>query len=48
MSRKRAPKPVKKAKDLSAKELNKKQATRVKGGKRIVLFVVPPKEITSK
>ena len=38
----------KKAKDLPTKELSAKKTERIKGGKRTVVVIVPPKEIPSK
>ena len=48
MATKRAGKPERKARDLSVKRLSTKQSERVKGGKRIILFLVPPNEIAAK
>ncbi len=48
MATKRAGKPGRKAKDLPVKRLTPKQTESVKGGERIVVFIVPPTEIPHK
>lgn len=48
MARKRAVKLGEKVRDLRAKPLTPNQTRRIKGGKRTVVFLVPPKEIPAK